>query len=183
VARIARIRMRTQPAPGGDRSSKPSQFPGTAADSGGDALRVVRVTRDQLGVVWSADADPLFWQVVCWDSRDAAVARLKLSGRHRRATFAGLARLQQPFTIAVSGLGDDGSMLWQAGLADLHLRGDRSAGREGASGRKRTRDHRSTASQERREPVSPKRPKKDPPAGKSGKTSKPKPKKKTARGK
>jgi hypothetical protein len=51
-------------------------------------------------VAWSGEADPLFWQVVCWDSRDAAVARLKLSGRHRRATFAGLARLQQPFTIA-----------------------------------------------------------------------------------
>jgi hypothetical protein len=183
VVRIARVRMRTQPAPGGDRSSTPSQLPGTAADSGRDAVRVVRVTRDQLGVVWSADAEPRFWQIVCWDSRDVAVARLKLSGRHRRATFAGLARLQQPFTIAVSGLGDDGSVVWQAGLADLHLRGDRSAGREGAFGRKRTRDHRSTASQERREPVSPKRPKKDPPAGKSGKTSKAKPKKKTARGK
>jgi len=35
----------------------------------------------------------------------------------------------------------------------------------------------------RRELVSPKRPKKDAPSGKTGKTTKPKPKKKTARGK
>ena len=83
--------------------------------SGGDALRVVRATRDQLGVAWSAELDPLSWRVVCWDSGDAAVARLTLSGSHRRATFAGLARLRQPFTIAVSGLGADGSVLWQVG--------------------------------------------------------------------
>src|SRR5438128_2496838 len=95
-----------------------------AAGSGGDALRVVRATRDQLGVAWSAEADPLSWRVVCWDSRDAVVARLKLSRRHWRAIFAGLARLQQPFTIAVSGLGRDGSVLWQRGLADLYLRAD-----------------------------------------------------------
>jgi hypothetical protein len=183
VARIARIRMRSQPAPSGDRSPGRTDSRGRAAGSGGDALRVVRATRDQLGVAWSAEADPLFWQVVCWDSRDAAVARLKLSGRHRRATFAGLARLQQPFTIAVSGLGHDGSIVWQAGLADLYLRANRAAGREGASEPRRTRNHQSTASQGRREPVSPKRPKKDPAPGKSGKTSKPKPKKKTARGK
>jgi hypothetical protein len=75
------------------------------------ALRVVRATHDQLRVEWSAEADPLSWQVVCWDGRDAAVARLKLGGMHRRATFAGLARLQQPFTIAVSGLADDGSVV------------------------------------------------------------------------
>ena len=86
-------------------------------------------------VAWSVEADPISWQVVCWDSRDAAVARLKLAGTHRRATFAGLARLQQPFTIAVSGLGRDGSVLWQAGLADLYLGADRPAGRRGASGR------------------------------------------------
>ncbi len=48
-------------------------------------------------------------------------------------------------------------------------------GREGASDRMRT--------QVRREPVSPKRPKKDAAPGKTGKTRKPKPKKKTARGK
>jgi hypothetical protein len=156
---------------------------GSAAGSGGDAVRVVRATRDQLGVAWSAEADPLAWQVVCWDSRDAAVARLKLSGMHRRATFAGLARLQQPFTIAVSGLGRDGSVFWQGGLADLYLRADRPAGRQGASDRMRTRRHRSTDSQGGREPVSPKRPKKDQAPGKTGKTRKPKPKKKTARGK
>src|SRR5512132_3138113 len=125
----------------------------------------------------------LTWQVVCWDGRGAAVARLKLSGTHRRATFAGLARLRQPFTIAVSGLGRDGSVLWEGGLADLYLRAGRPAGREGSSDRMRTRRHRSTASQGRREPVSPKRPKKDAAPGKTGKTRKPKPKKKTARGK
>jgi hypothetical protein len=183
VARIARIRKRSQPAPSGTRPPSRSNFRGRGAGSGRDALRVVRATRDQLGVAWSAEADPLSWRAVCWDSHDVAVARLKLKGRHRRATFAGLARLQQPFTIAVSGLGHDGSVLWQAGLADLYLRADRSAGRQGASERMRTRDHQSTASQGRREPVSPKRPKKDPAPAKSGKTSKPKPKKKTARGK
>jgi hypothetical protein len=171
--------MRGQPPTGG--RTGPSR--GVAAGSGGDALRVVRATRDQLGVAWSAEADPFSWQVVCWDSQDAAVARLKLSGGHRRATFAGLARLQQPFTIAVSGLGRDGSVLWQGGLADLYLRPDRPVGREGASDRKGTRRHPGTASQGRREGVSPKPPKKDAALGRTGKTRKPKPKKKTARGK
>jgi hypothetical protein len=175
--------MRSQPAPSRDKSGSQTNFRGRAADSGGDALRVVRATRDQLGVAWSAEADPLSWQVVCWDRRDTAIARLRLSGRHRGATFAGLARLPQPFTIAVSGLGPDGSVLWQAGLADLYLRSDRSAAREGASERMRTRSHQSNAGQGRRETVSPKRPKKDPAPVKSGLTSKPKPKKKTARGK
>ena len=72
--------MRSRSTPGGDRSPSRSNFRGGAAGSGGDALRVVRATRDQLGVAWSAEVDPLFWQVVCWDSRDASVARLKLSG-------------------------------------------------------------------------------------------------------
>src|SRR6266540_4167743 len=132
--------MRGQPASSRDRHrgrTGPSQ--GSAGGSGGDALRLVRATRDQLGVAWSVEADPLSWQVVCWDSRDAAVARLKLSGTHRRATFAGLARLQQPFTIAVSGLGRDGSVLWQGGLADLYLRADRPAGRVGSSDGMRAR--------------------------------------------
>jgi hypothetical protein len=176
--------MRGQPTPSRDRH--PGRTRGSRASAAGpegDALRVVRATRDQLGVAWSAQADPLSWRVVCWDSRDAAVARLKLAGTHRRATFAGLARLQQPFTIAVSGLGHDGSVLWQAGLADLYLRPDRAAGPEGASDRRRTRRHSNTASQTRREQVSPKRPKKDPAPAKTSKTSKPKPKKKTARGK
>src|SRR5712691_5458887 len=134
--------MRGQPASSrGGHPGRTVRSRGGAAGSGGDALRVVRATRDQLGVAWSAEADPLSWRVVCWDSRDAAVARLKLSGAHRRATFAGLARLQPPFTIAVSGLGGDGSVLWQAGLADLYLRADRPAGREGASDRMGTRRH------------------------------------------
>ncbi len=71
VARIARIRMRSQPAPSGDRSPSRTNLRGRATGSGGDALRVVRATRDQRGVAWSAEADPLFWQLVCWDSRDA----------------------------------------------------------------------------------------------------------------
>src|SRR5262249_58387902 len=136
---------------------------------------VVRATRDQLGVAWFAAADPFSWRVVCWDSRGAAIALLKLTGTHRRATFAGLARLRQPFTIAVSGLGRDGSVLWQGGLADLYLQAGGPAGREGASDRMPT--------QGRREPMSPKRPKKDAAPGRTGKTTKPKPKKKTARGK
>jgi hypothetical protein len=90
--------------------------------------------------------------------------------------------LQQPFTIAVSGLGRDGSVLWQGGLADLYLRAARAAGR-GGSDRMRTRRHRRTASQGRREALSPKRPKNDAAPGETGKTRKPKPKKKTARGK
>jgi hypothetical protein len=176
--------MHGQPAPSPDTDQgRPGRPRGRAAGSGGDALRVVRVTRDQLGIAWSSQADPSSWQVVCWDSRDAGVARLKLTGRHRRATFAGLARLQQPFTIAVSGLGRDGSVLWQGGLADLYLRADRPAGREGASGRMRARRHGGTASQGGREQLSPKRPKKDPEPGKTGKTRKPKPKRQTARGK
>ncbi len=176
--------MRGQPTPSrGSHPGRTGLSRGGAAGSDGDALRVVRATRDQLGVAWSAETDPLSWQVVCWDSRDAAVARLKLAGTHRRATFAGLARLPQPFTIAVSGLGHDRSVLWQAGLADLYLRPDRPAGPEGAPDRIRTRSHPNTASQARREPVSPKRPKKDAAPGKQGKTRKPKPKKKTARGK
>src|SRR5213592_4100921 len=128
--------MSGRPASSRDRHSgrtRPSR--GGAAGSGGDALRLVRATRDQLGVAWSVEADPVFWQLVCWDSRGAAVARLKLSGTHRRATFAGLARLRQPFTIALAGLGGDGSVLWQAGLADLYLRADRPAGRAQAGDR------------------------------------------------
>jgi hypothetical protein len=168
--------MRGQPAPSRDRHpGRAGSSGGGAAGSGGDALRVVRATRDQLGVAWSAEAGPLSWQILCWDGGGAAVARLKLTGTHRRATFAGLARLQQPFTIAVSGLGGDGSVLWQGGLADLYLRAGGPAGREGASDRMRARG--------RREPVSPKRPKKDAAPGKTGKTRKPKPRKKTARAK
>jgi hypothetical protein len=135
-----------QPTPSRDRHpgrTGPSR--GGAAGSRGDHLRVVRATRDQLGVAWSAETDPVSWRVVCWDSRDAAVARLKLAGTHRRATFAGLARLQQPFTIAVSGLGHDGSVLWQGGLADLYLRPDRPAGPEGARKMRKPKPKKKTA--------------------------------------
>ena len=125
--------MRDQPAPHRHRYPRRTGLSRRGAlGSGRDGLRLVRATRDQLGVAWSAQAEPLSWQVVCWDSRDAAVARLKLSGTHRRATFAGLARLQQPFTIAVTGLGGGDSVLWQAGLADLYLRAERPAGRQGS---------------------------------------------------
>ena len=143
----------------------------TSRDELPTALRVVRATRDQLRVEWSAEADPLCWRVVCWDGRGAAVARLKLTGTHRRATFGGLARLQQPF------------LLWQEGLPDLYLRASHVAGRTGASGQRRTSERQGMTSQERRDSVSPKRPKKEAAPGKTGKTRKPKPKKKTSRGK
>jgi hypothetical protein len=148
-------------------------------------LRVVRATHDQLRVEWSAEADPRWWQVVCWDGRDVAIARLKLSGAHRRATFAGLARLRQPFTIAVSGLAGDGSVLWQAGLADLYLRAARAVGQVDVPlpGHPRMNERRSATSQGRRDAVSPKRPKTGSAPGKTGKTRKTKPKKKTSRGK
>src|SRR5262249_15924292 len=149
--------------------------------SGGEGIRVVRATRDQLRVEWSAEPDPRLWRVVCWDGRDTAVARLELSGAHRRATFAGLARLREPFTIAVSGLGAHGAVRWQGGLADLYLRAGDPAGRAGGSEQMRTSLQRCTGSPRRRERVSPKRPQKDGPSAKTGKT--PKPKKKTARGK
>jgi hypothetical protein len=175
--------MRGQRAAGGGEHPRGTGLLRGGAGSGGDGLRVVRATRDQLRVEWSAKPDPRLWRVVCWDGRDTAVARLELGGTHRRATFAGLARLRQPFTIAVSGLGADGSVLWQAGLADLYLRAADPAGRARGSERMRTSEQQGTVSPERRERVSPKRPKKDAPPGKTGKTPKPKPKKKTARGK
>jgi hypothetical protein len=176
--------MRGQRAPsgGGDRGGTGLLREGPPAPLR-TPLRVVRATRDQLRVEWTARADPFCWRVVCWDGRDAAVARLELTGTHRRATFAGLARLPQPFTIAVSGLAADGSVLWQAGLSDLYLHGGSPAGRAGASGRARTGGQPATVSAGRRELVSPKRPKKDPSSAKAGKTRKPKAKKKTSRGK
>jgi len=184
AARIARIRMGGQRAAGGGGHPGGAGLSrGGAAGSGGDGLRVVRATRDQLRVEWSGGPEPRFWRVVCWDGRDTAVARLELRGSHRGATFAGLAGLRQPFTIAVSGLGADGSVLWQAGLADLYLRAADPAGRARGSERMRTGGQRGTVSPGRRERVSPKRPKKDAPSGKKGTTPKPKPKKKTARGK
>jgi hypothetical protein len=138
----------------------------------------VRTTRDQLQVEWSAEADPRFWRVVCWDGRDAAVARLKLSGEHRRATFAGLGRLQQPFTIAVSGLGADGSVLSQVGLADLFLSAGGPIGRAGRPDR--AGGQRGGSSQGRSGSVSPERAPEEAAAGRTRKTWKPN--KKTARG-
>jgi hypothetical protein len=172
--------MRDQPAASRGGQRRGSE-PGGAAGSDGDRLRVVRTTRDQLRVEWSAEADPRLWRVVCWDGRNAAVARLKLSGTHRRATFAGLRRLQQPFTIAVSALGADGSVLWQAGLADLLLSAGDPTGRPGDSDR--TGGQRGAAGQGRSGPASAKRAMKDAWPGRTGKTRKPRPKKKTARGK
>jgi hypothetical protein len=87
-----------------------------------DGLRLRRATPDALALVWPAVSAVRSWRVVCWDGRDSTVALLNLTGKHRRATFAGLARLQQPFTIAVSGLNADGTVVWQDGLADLRLR-------------------------------------------------------------
>jgi hypothetical protein len=148
-----------------------------------EGLWLARVTRDQLGVAWSALPDAVAWQVVCWDGDDAAVGRLRLTGRHRRATFARLAGLRQPFTIAVSGLGADGSVLWQRGLADLYLRGDQATAEDRAANSRPAHRQRRPASRGRRDRVAAKRPKKDGAAGKTGGSSKPKPKKKTSRGK
>jgi hypothetical protein len=117
------VPMRAQPVPGSERRRPPDDpAAGRLRRASADGLWLARATRDQLGVAWSALPDAVVWQVVCWDSDDAAVGRLRLTGRHRRATFARLAGLRQPFTIAVSGLGADGSVLWQRGLADLYLR-------------------------------------------------------------
>jgi hypothetical protein len=151
--------------------------------AGADRLWLARATGDQLGVAWSALPGVVVWQVVCWDSHDAAVGRLRLAGRHRRATFAGLAGLRQPFTIAVSGLGPDGSVLWQRGLADLSLRADQTTGEERASDWRPALTQRRPANRGRRDVVAAKRLKKDVAVGKTGGSNKPKPKKKTSRGK
>jgi hypothetical protein len=128
------MRMRAQPVPSSERQrrrSDPAARRRTRASA--DGLWLARATRDQSGVAWSAVTDAVAWQVVCWDGDDAAVGRIRLRGRHRRATFARLAGLRQPFTIAVSGLGADGSVRWQRGLADLYLPADQTTGDERAS--------------------------------------------------
>jgi hypothetical protein len=178
------MRVRAQPVPSSEsqrRRSNPAAGRRTRASA--DGLWLARATRDQLGVAWSALPDAVAWQVVCWDCHDAAVGRLRLTGRHRRATFARLAGLRQPFTIAVSGLGPDGSVLWQQGLADLYLRAEQTTGDERASDSRPAHKQRRHASRGRRDIVAAKRPKKDIAAGKTGGSSKPKPKKKTSRGK
>jgi hypothetical protein len=101
---------------------------GSRAMSPAGGLRLLRVTGDQLAVGWSAVAGVASWQVLCWDGDDRPVARLVLDARHQRATFTGLAGLAAPFTIAVSGLTNTGSVRWQGGLADLTLRSDSRAG-------------------------------------------------------
>jgi hypothetical protein len=91
--------------------------------------------------------------------------------------------LQQPFTIAVSGLGGDSSVLWQGGLADLYLRTGSPCW---ARGSLRPSAHAQALKygQPSKEGAGvTKRPKKDATPAKTGKTRKPKPKKKTARGK
>src|SRR5881398_889514 len=65
------------------------------ARAGADGLWLVRATRDHLAVAWPALPGAVVWQVVCWDSHDAAVGQLRLTGRHRRATFVRLAGLRQ----------------------------------------------------------------------------------------
>ncbi len=101
-------------------------------------------------VAWDRRADVVVWQVVCWDSRAAPVARLRLDAKHRRATVAGLGVLAQPSTISVSGIGGDGSVLWQAGLDELRLDPRRRLRREGVSGRGREHEGGTTARGRRR---------------------------------
>src|SRR5436190_21387953 len=113
-----------------------------------------------LGLVWPPNGNVRSWRVVCWDGGDSPVALLTLTARHRRATFAGLAPLQQPFTVAVSGLDEHGAVVWQDGLPDLTLRDNRSGKGETMVAKKTKRATEKAAA-----------------------TGKPKPKKKTSRGK
>ena len=177
--------MRAQRITSAIRSPARTNSRGTAggSGSGAGALRVVRAKRDQLGVAWSAETDPLCWQVVCWDSRDAAVARLKLTGGHP----AGDLRGSCSFAAAVHDRRLRAGRRWLRALAGRACRSV-SAGRSPRWVTARLQPHagaqaRKVVSQGRREPVSPKRPKKDPAPAKFGKTRKAKPKKKTARGK
>ena len=124
-------------------------------------LRLVRTTRDKLELDWPAADDVSSWRVVCWDRRDRPVALLTLTGEHRHATIVGLASLKEPFTVAVSGLDNAGTVIWQDGLADLDLR---------------------AREQERRDTMPAKKAKKAA-NKKAATTGKPRPKKKTSRGK
>jgi hypothetical protein len=126
-----------------------------------DRLQLLRSTRDRLELVWPTVSSVRSWRVVCWDGREMAVALLTLTGEHRHATIAGLARLQQPFTVAVSGLGGDGAVIWQDGLGDLNLR---------------------DSEQQRRNTMPAKKTQKAA-TKKAAATGKPKPQKKTSRGK
>jgi hypothetical protein len=126
-----------------------------------DRLRLVSATRDKLGLVWPSVTNVRSWRVVCWDGRDKPVALLTLTSEHRRATLAGLRQLPSPFTVAVSGLDSDGAVVWQDGLADL-TPGDSDQERRGIMPAKKTKK----AADE-----------------KAAATGKPRPKKKTSRGK
>jgi len=103
-----------------------------------EGLQLVRATRDKLELVWPAVSNVRSWRVVCWDGKDKAVALLTLSSEHRRAPLAGLRALQQLFTVAVSGLGGDGAVIWQDGLADLTPR-DSDQGRRNTMPAKKTK--------------------------------------------
>jgi len=113
------------------------QARGPASRLGEGGLRLARATSDQLTVAWDRQADVAVWQVVCWDSRAAPVARIRLGAKHRRATVAGLAALAQPFTISISGIDGDGRILWQAGLGELRLDPRRRLRREAVPDRRR----------------------------------------------
>jgi hypothetical protein len=126
-----------------------------------DRFQLLGSTRDKLELVWPAVNNVRSWRIVCWDGRDRAVALLTLTSEHRHATIAGLRSLQGPFTIAISGLGSDGNVIWQEGLADL-TPNDGDQRRRNAMPAKKTKK---SASE------------------KAAATGKPKPKKKTSRGK
>jgi hypothetical protein len=113
--------------PAQQRSRRSKRHRSRRATSQTDGLRLLRATGDQLAVGWPAIGGVASWQVLCWDRDNRTVARLALGARHQRATFTALAGLAAPFTIAVSGLTDAGSVRWQAGLADLTLRSDSRA--------------------------------------------------------
>src|SRR6266511_2424962 len=78
------------PAGAGRLGGGSGQARGLASRLGESELRLARATNDQLMVAWDRRADVVVWQVVCWDSRAAPVARLRLDAKHRRATVAGL---------------------------------------------------------------------------------------------
>jgi len=113
----------TRPPAQPAKQTKPSHRARTPSERAQpDRLRLIRSSHDQLTVTWPAVADVSRWHVICWDRGDKPVARLKLAGKHHRATFAGLGAFDSPFTIAVSGFDNQDRVSWQAGLAELALR-------------------------------------------------------------
>ena len=152
-----------------------------AASTGAGGLRLARSTSNQLTVAWDRQPEVAFWLVTCWDSRDVAVARLRLPVEHRRATVAGLAKLPQPFAIGVSGIGEDGAVLWQGGLDELRLKARPTGARERSFVGERAAKRRPPGTGKGGAMATKKGKKKAPDAAKSA--AKPKPKKKTSRGK